>query len=117
MPLQKRRSPFDHPTWIFELKYDGFRALALIENGRAQLVSRNDNTFASFTDLAEDIADTLVKWLEIPFSEVCRRIGGRKHSQTTCLKTCGVTRSFTTVAISKDRHARIIIMRTENILH
>ena len=43
----------------------------------------------------------------------------RKHQPNciTCLKTCGVTRSFTTVAIGKDRHARIIIMRPENILH
>jgi transposase len=32
-------------------------------------------------------------------------------------KTCGVTRSFTTAAIIKDRHARIIIMRPETILH
>jgi hypothetical protein len=39
MPLLKRRSPFDDPAWIFELKYDGFRALAVIEHGRAQLLS------------------------------------------------------------------------------
>ncbi len=32
-------------------------------------------------------------------------------------ETCGVTRSFTTVAIIKDRHARIIIMRPEPRLH
>jgi ATP-dependent DNA ligase len=30
MPLLKRQEPFDHPEWIFELKYDGFRAFALI---------------------------------------------------------------------------------------
>jgi ATP-dependent DNA ligase len=36
MPLLKRRLPFDDPEWLFELKYDGFRALARIENGRAQ---------------------------------------------------------------------------------
>ena len=41
MPLLKRRSPFDDPNWIFELKYDGFRALAVIERARAQLLSRN----------------------------------------------------------------------------
>ena len=35
MPLQRRSLPFDDPEWIFELKYDGFRALAVIENGRA----------------------------------------------------------------------------------
>jgi hypothetical protein len=38
---------------------------------------------------------------------------GDENTVTTCLKTCDVTRSFTTVAISKDRHARIIIMRPE----
>jgi bifunctional non-homologous end joining protein LigD len=37
----KRSSPFDHADWLFELKYDGFRALAVIEHGRAQLLSRN----------------------------------------------------------------------------
>jgi hypothetical protein len=26
MPLGRRRDPFDHPEWIFELKHDGFRA-------------------------------------------------------------------------------------------
>jgi len=41
MPLLKRPLPFDDPDWLFELKYDGFRALAVIEHGRAQLLSRN----------------------------------------------------------------------------
>jgi len=26
-------APFDHQDWIFELKHDGFRALAYIEDG------------------------------------------------------------------------------------
>jgi bifunctional non-homologous end joining protein LigD len=55
MPLQTRPSPFDDPNWIFELKYDGFRALAFIENGCCQLISRNGNPFASFADLAKGI--------------------------------------------------------------
>ena len=33
MPLARLPEPFDHPDWIFELKYDGFRALAHLENG------------------------------------------------------------------------------------
>jgi len=41
---------------VFELKYDGFRSLAVTEHGRAQLISRNGNPFASFTDLAKNIA-------------------------------------------------------------
>jgi bifunctional non-homologous end joining protein LigD len=59
MPLQTRPSPFDDPNWIFELKYDGFRALAFIENGRCQLISRNGNPFASFPDLANSVAASL----------------------------------------------------------
>src|SRR5438094_9278012 len=35
MPLQRRSLPFDDPEWIYELKMDGFRALAVIEHGRA----------------------------------------------------------------------------------
>jgi bifunctional non-homologous end joining protein LigD len=31
MALLKRRAPFDDSDWIFELKYDGFRALPFIE--------------------------------------------------------------------------------------
>ena len=48
MRLVRRPRPFDHPDWIFELKLDGFRALAHFENGKGELVSRNRNTFASF---------------------------------------------------------------------
>jgi|SRR5437667_5087102 len=59
MPLLKRAAPFDDPDWIYELKMDGFRALAIIENGRAQLLSRNGNPFASFSALAESISDSL----------------------------------------------------------
>jgi ATP-dependent DNA ligase len=38
---------------FFELKYDGFRALAIVEHGRAQLLSRNGHPFVSFSALAE----------------------------------------------------------------
>jgi hypothetical protein len=31
--LHKRPLPFDHTDWIFELKYDGFRALVYVEAG------------------------------------------------------------------------------------
>ena len=61
MPLLKRRFAFDDPNWIFELKYDGFRALVVLKNGKAQLISRNGNPFASFTDLCRQIEATLPK--------------------------------------------------------
>jgi bifunctional non-homologous end joining protein LigD len=35
--------PFDDPEWLFEIKWDGYRAVAFIENGKVRLVSRNQN--------------------------------------------------------------------------
>jgi bifunctional non-homologous end joining protein LigD len=35
--------PFDGPEWLFEIKWDGYRAIAFIENGQTRLVSRNQN--------------------------------------------------------------------------
>jgi len=40
--LAQRPQPFDHPDWIFEIKYDGFRALAYIEDGECSLISRKN---------------------------------------------------------------------------
>ncbi len=34
---------FDAPDWLFEIKWDGYRAVAFIENGKLRLVSRNQN--------------------------------------------------------------------------
>ena len=48
--------PFDGAEWLFELKYDGFRALAYLEHGRCRLVSRNGNAFSSFGSLASSLA-------------------------------------------------------------
>jgi bifunctional non-homologous end joining protein LigD len=58
-PLKSRVQPFDHADWIFELKYDGFRALAHIRNGQCQLVSRNGTAFASFSHLNADIGASI----------------------------------------------------------
>jgi len=35
--------PFDSPEWLFEIKWDGYRAVCFLENGRSRLVSRNQN--------------------------------------------------------------------------
>jgi bifunctional non-homologous end joining protein LigD len=33
--------PFDDPEWLFEIKWDGYRLMVKIENGKARLISRN----------------------------------------------------------------------------
>jgi len=35
--------PFDNPDWVFEIKWDGYRAVAFLENDTVRLVSRNHN--------------------------------------------------------------------------
>ena len=71
MPLRRRSLPFDDPDWIYELKMDGFRALAVIEHGRAQLLSRNGHPFASFSALAESISDSLPNVTAVIDGEIC----------------------------------------------
>jgi ATP-dependent DNA ligase len=56
MRLSRRAEPFDSDQFIFELKIDGFRALAHINAGQGELVSRSGNTFKGFAELATWIA-------------------------------------------------------------
>jgi bifunctional non-homologous end joining protein LigD len=35
--------PFDSAEWLFEIKWDGYRAVAFIQDGKVRLVSRNQN--------------------------------------------------------------------------
>jgi bifunctional non-homologous end joining protein LigD len=44
---------FDNPDWVFEIKWDGYRAVAFIEDGRVRLVSRTQNDLtAQFPELS-----------------------------------------------------------------
>lgn len=52
------REPFDDPGWLYEIKWDGYRALAVIADGHAELISRNNISFDQF----HPIADALGKW-------------------------------------------------------
>lgn len=45
MRLHLIKDALDDPDYIFELKQDGFRTLAYIQNGECKLISRNLNNF------------------------------------------------------------------------
>jgi len=50
-PVEK---PFDDPDWLFEIKWDGYRAVAFIEDGKVRLVSRNQNDLTGqYSELQE----------------------------------------------------------------
>jgi bifunctional non-homologous end joining protein LigD len=45
--------PFDSDEWLYEIKWDGYRSVAFIEEGRLRLVSRNQNEMtALYPELA-----------------------------------------------------------------
>jgi bifunctional non-homologous end joining protein LigD len=55
--------PFDNDDWIFEIKWDGFRAIASVQDGNVELFSRNNLSFNRYTE----VRDTLT---EMPFNAV-----------------------------------------------
>ena len=58
-PMKARLTdaPFDGDDWLFEIKWDGFRAIAEVDKGKALLYSRKGNSF-------NDRYPTIVKALE-----------------------------------------------------
>jgi bifunctional non-homologous end joining protein LigD len=71
------REPFDHPDYLFELKHDGFRALAYISEGHCELVSRRRNAYKSFAELRANLGALKVKDAVINGELVCLDSEGR----------------------------------------
>lgn len=51
--------PFDEPGWIYEVKWDGYRALAYLKNGVVDMRSRNNK---SFDEKFYSIHNALKQW-------------------------------------------------------
>jgi bifunctional non-homologous end joining protein LigD len=49
--------PFDSDDWLFEIKWDGYRALAYINDGSVRLVSRNGNDLTRQFPELQSLAD------------------------------------------------------------
>ncbi|CDZ79813.1 Putative DNA ligase-like protein/MT0965 [Candidatus Rubidus massiliensis] len=56
--------PFDNLLWLFEIKWDGYRAIAEVKKGKVNLYSRS---FQSFNEAYKPIVQALAK---IPFDAV-----------------------------------------------
>jgi bifunctional non-homologous end joining protein LigD len=59
MTLARTREAFDHADFVFELKYDGFRALAYVDGGSCRLVSRKNHVYKAYAPLCEWIGKHL----------------------------------------------------------
>lgn len=48
--------PFDDPEWLYEIKWDGYRAIAEVKNGEVNLHSRTNKSFnIKFSPIAETL--------------------------------------------------------------
>jgi len=56
MLAESTSEPFDNAEWLFEIKWDGYRAVAFIENGKVRLVSRNQNELTARYPELKDMA-------------------------------------------------------------
>jgi len=59
MVLRHFGEPFSDPDCLFEVKHDGFRALAHCVDGDCRLVSRKNYTYRRFEPVCESIAAVL----------------------------------------------------------
>src|SRR5262249_33656805 len=66
-----RARPFDHSDYLFELKYDGFRAMAYLRDRTCEFVSRNKHVFGGFRTLCAWLADNLRVGNAIIDGEIC----------------------------------------------
>ncbi|ALR32551.1 ATP-dependent DNA ligase [Chryseobacterium sp. IHB B 17019] len=51
--------PFSDPDWVYEVKWDGYRTIAYIDNGKVDLRSRNNKIF---TDKYYSITEIFKNW-------------------------------------------------------
>jgi ATP-dependent DNA ligase len=52
----RRPDIFESAEWVYEVKHDGFRALAYLDEGRCRFVFRKGNEMKRFEDLCSAIA-------------------------------------------------------------
>jgi bifunctional non-homologous end joining protein LigD len=79
MPLVRLQTPPLDPGWLFELKWDGFRAVAYIERGHCRLVSRRNHTYKTFPRLCASLAKLDVQDAILDGEVVCLDAQGRSQ--------------------------------------
>ncbi len=80
MELIRVSVPFDDPEFIYEVKFDGFRALAYVQGGQCELVSRKGHVYQRFVELRREIvADLTVENCLLDGELVCLDDQGRSR--------------------------------------
>ncbi|MBA3569107.1 MAG: hypothetical protein H0W28_07135 [Pyrinomonadaceae bacterium] len=65
------KQPFSHPEWLFEPKWDGFRAICFLQEGRVRFVSRNRKSLTEKFPHLQRIAKPVKAEAAILDGEIC----------------------------------------------
>ena len=84
-----RKEPFDNPDWLFESKYDGFRALLYLEKGKGRFIWGRHSTLSRFDPLCNQVATELELNDAILDGEACSRRKWADHNSMTFAGTRG----------------------------
>jgi bifunctional non-homologous end joining protein LigD len=117
MRLTRVAKPFDDPDYIFELKHDGFRALAYINASECKLVSRNLNHLKSFNLLKKSLDKLPVQNAILDGEVVCLDSNGvSKFNELTSRKGKPVFYAFDLLWLDgKDLRSLPLIERKQRL--
>jgi len=53
--------PFDEPGWIYEIKWDGYRAISYVADSQTEIFSRNNLLFSQFESIEQSLSSFEIK--------------------------------------------------------
>jgi len=82
MLAESVEKPFDGKDWLFEIKWDGYRAVVFIENGKTRLVSRNQNDLTARYPELKDLSKSIKAGTRFSMAKSWRSMsrGGRRSA-------------------------------------
>jgi bifunctional non-homologous end joining protein LigD len=119
-PLVRIPTPFNDPEWIFELKLDGFRAVAYVENRECRLISRNGHSYKTFDPLrAALIKELKVKSAILDGEIVCLDAEGKSQFRPLLFRRCSpVFAAFDILWLNgKDLRELPLVERKQRLQH
>jgi ATP-dependent DNA ligase len=107
----------DHTKFLFELKHDGFRALAYVVGGHCELISRRRNSYKRFGELRRHLGELKVKNAVIDGELVCLVSEGRNILNELLLrKGCPIFYAFDLLYLNgRDLSQLPLIERKETV--
>jgi len=93
--------PFNGKDWLYEIKWDGYRAVAFIQEGKVRLVSRNQNDLTSAYPELQGLAENIRGLQAILDGEVCALDENGRASFSLMQQRTGIGEGGRNVRISR----------------